>query len=544
MKSSMITTIYNGKLPSLVSDQNGIFTWCPYLNLIFVSMNKTSIWCYRINGERIYSINNKSPIKHITFDEHFFCLSGVDNLIKFYNSNNGQLIKVLDNGFNNIQFIQWNTTSFRSPQSQLPKIYDLVNELNYLVIKDDESITFNFNQLLTVKFNCGETIQQQIVTDLFEQVYLSDDDLIMVKLNVPDRKLYTEQIIKICQIISLLEYSELRIKELKELVAPFVQSLDRYISNLESECEETGMFQYLTDVLITNIIPESTKDFWLNQYGERGYKKMSKLSSVYESAVKLVFQHLISSMERIIIIISDLIGISKWGKGMLTVNTLETMLVNAKSQLKGYYRFIWDLQSEREIFTEFLSWTKTIIDMLNDQEYEVCYSTTNVLTFINDALTKCAVLKYFDFDLDVLRNDEEKDVLTNMSIDLTEVDTYHRSIISVEKIQHVNLPEAFTDLRLAIWEKEIIITYIRDSSLVISNLQSTVSVVPNVQAYEHRDGDLVALTKNGSLLIINSSSCIPLPLPEISFQPHNLKLNASHGVLLDSLRQNYLIFKI
>lgn len=545
MKSSMVSTVYNGKLPSLLlSDPNGIFTWCPHLNLIFVSMNKTSIWCYRINGERIYSINNKSFIKNIAFHNQFFCLSGVDNLIKFYNSNNGQLVKVLDDELSNVKFLQWNETEFVLPVLNLPKVYDLVHDLNYLVINDDKSLTFSFNQLLTVKYECDVTIQQQLGTDLFDQVYLADNSLVNVKFNVENKQMYTQQIIKVCQLISLVEYTEKHLKELEGIVTPFVQALDRYMSNLKSECKDDDMAMYLTDLLLTNVVPEFSKDFWLNQYGERGYKKLSKLSGVYELAIKLTFQHLVSSMERIIIVLCDLIGISKWQHGMMPVVELEKLLVIAKDQLKFYYKFIWDLQAEKSQFQEFLNWTKTIIDMLNDQEYEINYSTTNVLTFVTSTIEECAIMKYFSLELDVVGNNNKTLMENRIVLDMTSVREYHKGVISLEKITLLDVPESATNLKLAKWEGEIVITYIQDSNLVIANLHSIVTTVPHVVAFEHREGDLVALTRTGSLLIINSSSCIPIPLPSMSFTPASVKLNASYGVLLDSARQNYLIFKV
>lgn len=540
----MVTTVYNGKLPSLLlADPNGIFTWCPHLNLIFVSMNKTSIWCYRINGERIYSINNKSYIKGVAFHKQFFCLSGMDNLIKFYNSNNGQLVKALDDKLSNVRFLQWNDTEFVLPPSNLPKVYNLVNDLNYLVINDDSSLTFSFNQLLTVKYECDVTIQQQLSIDLFDQVYLADKSLVRVDFGVVNKKLYTQQVIKVCQLISLVEYTELHIKELEENVTPFIQALDRYMSNLQSECEDMTM--YLTDLLLTNVVPEFSKDYWLNQYGERGYKKLSKLVGAYEQGIKLTFQHLVPTMERIIIVLCDLIGIAKWQHGMMSVDELEGLLEIAKEQLKFYYKFIWDLQSEKSQFHEFLNWTKTIIDMLNDQEYEICYSTSNVLTFTTSTIKESAIVKYFDMDLEVISSEEKLPMKNKVLLDLTSVRKYHQDIITLEKISSIDVPETATNLKLTKWDGEIIITYIQESTtLVIANLNTIITTVPHVLAFEHREKDLVALTETGSLLIINSSSCIPVPIPPTTFKPTNVKLNSSYGVLLDSSRQNYLIFKI
>ena len=73
------------------------------------------------------------------------------------------------------------------------------------------------------------------------------------------------------------------------------------------------------------------------------------------------------------------------------------------------------------------------------------------------------------------------------------------------------------------------------NALVI--VDGVVSTVQDVYSYQHRQTDLVALTSK-SLLIIDSSSCIPIALPETLFQPTKLILNQEYGVLLDSTRHS------
>lgn len=529
----MVTTLYNGKLPLALADPNGIFTWCPHLNLIFIAMNKMSIWCYRMNGERIYSINNKSIVKHIAFYREYFCLSGTDNLIKIYDSNNGQLVKVLPQEFDGVEFVGWNGTEYRVLVS-MPMVYDLVSELDYLVVSDGKRMAITFNQLLTVDWECKMSVQQQLNGDLFNQVYVAGDKLVRVRFVVDNQKLYTEQIIKVCQLISLLEYGEQHIQKIKGLVVPFLLAMDRYMSNLESECGDLA--QYLSDLVVSNIIPEFSKDFWLNQYGERGHKRMVKLAGVYESCVKDTYQHLVSTTERVISIVGELIGVSKWEQGLLATTELEALLDQAKLQLKFYYRFIWDLQTERQQVSQFLVWTKSIIDMLNDQECDIAYSTTDVLCFINGALTKSVMLKYFDI------KGVPETPMTNISMDLTTIGEYHRSRVEVEVLQNISLPSVYTNLKLAQWE-EVVVTYQQGNALVIANVDGVVSTVQDVYSYQHRQTDLVALTSK-SLLIIDSSSCIPIALPETLFQPTKLILNQEYGVLLDSTRQHYSIFRM
>ena len=82
------------------------------------------------------------------------------------------------------------------------------------------------------------------------------------------------------------------------------------MSNLESECGDLA--QYLSDLVVSNIIPEFSKDFWLNQYGERGHKRMVKLAGCMRLC-KDTYQHLVSTTEGDFDC-GELIGVSKWGK--------------------------------------------------------------------------------------------------------------------------------------------------------------------------------------------------------------------------------------
>ena len=174
--------------------------------------------------------------------------------------------------------------------------------------------------------------------------------------------------------------------------------------------------------------------------------------------------------------------------------------------------------------------------MLNDQERDIAYSTTDVLCFINGALTKSVMLKYFDI------KGVPETPMTNISMDLTTIGEYHRSRVEVEVLQNISLPPVYTNLKLAQWE-EVVVTYQQGNALVIANVDGVVSTVQDVYSYQHRQTDLVALTSK-SLLIIDSSSCIPIALPETLFQPTKLILNQEYGVLLDSTRQHYSIFRM
>ena len=86
-----------------------VLSFCPSMNLLAVSMNRTSIWVYRLDGERIYSVNNKSPIKQLIWspDGKKFCLSGADMLCKVYDANSGVLLSTIGQLNHEIMLANW-----------------------------------------------------------------------------------------------------------------------------------------------------------------------------------------------------------------------------------------------------------------------------------------------------------------------------------------------------------------------------------------------------------------------------------------------------
>ncbi|KAI5956354.1 hypothetical protein KGF54_000829 [Candida jiufengensis] len=557
MKNSSISIIHNGKFP-FANDPNSILAWCPKMNLIFISMNKTSIWCYRIDGERIYSINNRSVIKSIAFFDNYFCLSGTDHLIKIYDSNDGKLVKTLGGcKFLNIQFINWVNTDHKLEDDlimSLPKIYTMSNTLNYLVINDSYSIGLYFNKMLNIKCPISYQITQQLSNNLFQQIYLDNkNNLISVNINTSSKKLYVKSILIICHIIEYIEVMENTVKQLDEELKPFYVLFDRYLANLNEEYKG-DLTQNLTDLLLTNIIPEYTKDFWVNQFGERGYKKMSKsLETVFENCQKKIFNYLISPIERIILLLNNLIGISKWNNVLgLEIVDLSLILRDSQTLLKSFYQFIWSLKDEKVKISEFIGWWKTIVDMLNDQDFNKCYSTSNLIEYINSDLLRSKNLNYYRYSLDLIipANYDEGPLFYEIELLKTsfdripdQVDTHHESIITVEFLRNINLSND-TSLKISQWEDKTVITYIDESNnLILSTPEQDFAKIPNVIAYEHRSKDLIALTKE-HLLVVDTSSSIPINLPTLSFEPKKVRSNNSFVCLVDEMNSNYVILKV
>ncbi|KAI5964225.1 uncharacterized protein KGF55_002167 [Candida pseudojiufengensis] len=554
MKNSSLSIIHTGKFP-FANDPNSILVWCPKMNLIFISMNKTSIWCYRVDGERIYSINNRSVIKSIAFFDNLFCLSGVDSLVKIYDSNDGKLVKILNNEYDNIQFINWVETAYNLEDeliSNLPRIHSISSSLNYLVINDKNSINLCFNKSLNIRYPLSSHITQQLSKELFQQIYLDDkNNLISVNINTSSKKLYVKSVLMVCQIIEYLEHMNNTIVKIEEELKPFLTLFDRYLSNLNDEVNG-NLISVLNDMLLTNIIPESTKDFWCNQFGERGYKKIIKsLESIYDDCEKRIFTYSAAPIERIIILLNNLTGICKWKNVLgLNVTDLVSIMQRCQNSLKSFYRLIWTLKDEKSKIAEFISWWKTILDMLNDQEFTRNYSTSNLIEYINTNLLRSETLNYFRYDLDLIKPADFQSTLLEKHLEtenifsriLQQINTHHQSIVTVKYSRTLKLSN--TNLKISQWDDKTVITYIDESNnLILSTPEQDFAKIPNVLAYEHRSKDLIALTKE-HLLIVDTSSSIPFNLPELSFEPKKVKSNKSYVCLTDKMNSDYVILKV
>lgn len=109
-----------------------VFSWCSQMELLAISMNKTSIWIFRIDGERVYSINNKVPILDFQWsvDGEYFVCSGTDRAIKVYDTNTGAILNTFQtHDTSPITLLSWH--SFHESRSD--------NELQDLTIAIDLS---------------------------------------------------------------------------------------------------------------------------------------------------------------------------------------------------------------------------------------------------------------------------------------------------------------------------------------------------------------------------------------------------------------------
>lgn len=484
-----------------------ILSWCPTMDLLAISMNKMSIWVFRINGERIYSINNKSLILNISWNPNgkFFCVSGVDGYCKIYDSNSGKLVNTIGGNLRSIDLINWCNYKVHQDEGKLDDLFkvDILGSLpklslnvevplngiaainsgntNYLLdeINDTESllnflVTVRSNSEISLIFN-GIFAVENIIgpedlkfmchannLDLFHQYFLVESQpsnnlqLLEINLDIPNtynlRGYLTQIILHSCKIKSIMAYINEQLTFLREEVKPFIQLFDRHLSNLKdslyADVDLTTSFpteeelkrkivNTLFDILLTGLIPVKLKDYWLNQLGERGIKKLSKVgNAMYDSIRKISFQHLISSLERLLIILNTFLGLVKWfdtieiGKTNtdcylgLNNNYVDSIVEMTKKLLKHFYKLIWDINQEQKLFNNFLNWVKSgIIDKLAKEDdldsyyksLHVNYETSDLVKYFNEYLFNTKLFNYFEVNLPMNEVFSQENISTDLN---------------------------------------------------------------------------------------------------------------------------------
>ncbi|CCE79953.1 Piso0_003046 [Millerozyma farinosa CBS 7064] len=268
-----------------IADGN-ILSWCPTMDLIAVSMNRMSVWVFRLTGERIYSVNTKSVIVSLVWNPSgkYFAVSGQDGLCKIYDSNSGQLINVVGTG-EKIDLISWPEYNLSTNNydleglfevdtlSQLPRLSSYidhtgadnssahliafqideinksnVDKMDYLLsVQHGNSLSITFNSLFTVdniKLPDGFTYLKHISNnDLFHQLFLVESDtkdyvgILEAEFKISDQDNLRSYFIKLlsysCKILSIFNYIKDSLHYIVEEIRPYFQFFDRHLSNLK-----------------------------------------------------------------------------------------------------------------------------------------------------------------------------------------------------------------------------------------------------------------------------------------------------------------------
>lgn len=411
----------------LVGRPDGVvFEWCVELSLLFVSMNRMSIWVFRVNGERIYSINNKSAIVSLTFldNGNMFAVSGVDNLIKIYDSNTGKLVGVVGGvTFQGISSMKWVPVGPAVPPtpfhidvlSQMPKLHEVENELNaelnVLVVLDAQEVYFNFNNAFTIAHTIPDEIQlikhigSVSITNTL--MLTTNGEIVGLRLEGDDSVVYNlKQVIGwSCQLVSLHRMVHEQLEIIAHEVKTFLTLFDRYLSNMENS-------EQLYHILLTNRVPLESRDYWLNVLGERGLKRLKKQGDTAYEIIRSKLYYLTTILDRMIIIMSRMKGLQSWHKdeynyGLENINSL---IEYPQNLIKNLYQLLHQCNKEQDMFSAFLVWVKTVVIDGNEGS-NVDY--LNLVEYFNEGLYKSTMSKYFKVeDLEIMQCTLEVNLLS------------------------------------------------------------------------------------------------------------------------------------
>lgn len=675
---SMLQWVSSNKFLGL-ADTN-ILEFCPTLNLLFVLMNKTSIWVYRLLGDRIYSINNKSPILLLLFSPLglFFSVSGLDNTVKIYDSNTGSLLNTLS-GFNQVSITSWegdvearlegdvnyggdngdvkfglslgssedkvltdagedfarqlqfdgvtgdSTENLRLNQleknvvttkalalsnqaskfdglyavdilKELPTLISFPSSLSFLTVIDSQKITFNFNNLLTLdSLDYSGTITNYVSAGFFNQVFLNSNyQLLFLKteLHLQDKNYILKVIDLICKLFGYINHVGDQFEKIDNSISPFIKNLHRFISLLADEYQESANTEsfykkYFAKYIMTGLIDPTSKDFWLNQFGDRNYKNLIKLGNAcYDNTRKIVYAEIIVSLERILVVSNEFLGLATWlinsdRKFGLKLELIENLNQKVGKFLKTCYKFIWDLNKEQKLFNNFFDMAKhEFIDkLINEDDLEsflkiqADFNYSDVLKYINSSLFRSVLFDYTDFDT------SEYEVF-KQRIEDPDQPTIQRLFDSVESCNNA-IRDSFNKflpsiislevcLTLPIWE-DITLTSFKSYYIVVGwketmrlmiidktyRVLKEIEIKLNTPLHFVLDKCVVTLLYEDKIIQINLESVwlsdkTTFQLSDSTFSeiPTNLKtpkkigLSDKFGCALDGNRQNYNVFKI
>lgn len=690
----MFETISTSKIIGLVD--GNVLSLCPTMDLIVLSMNRMSIWVFRLNGERIYSINNKSIILDLTWspDGKYFCLSGVDGFCKVYDTNNGDVINqfqfnkpielinwcqdLIANRMVNMEAVNANSTidgsvnqgsnkemdqhpnhtksqtkhqsisvntdkSGNKPDEDsklepdelfavnilesLPKTNDFIDfqDLNYMVVSSCDQISIVFNNL--VKIGCDKPMKfiKNFNDDLFNQYYITqleppqsenNHNYKLVKLTIANTENLTRVLLIFCKIKLLLIGIKKNIESLSSELVSFFNVFDRYLSNYydnlnpltspdDTTATTTGTSQHesitksLTGMLITHLIPNSLTDYWLNQFGERAYKRLDKLGNTnYDLIRNLIYRNLIVSLEKLLLLLTDLRSIIEFNSLSRSDNPIKSFNINEsdltesideiKAFIKRLFNFIWDCNEEQKLFNQFLRWTKFLIDTLtrynNDDDINIGhkFDYVQLINYFRSNLLQSKIFNYLNLPLntevlctDPLTNKEPSEPDLNSQFDqniegkifnniFVKFESYFNSIMSFTDLTSFNITDDCEFI--SVNDKKLIVTIDKSLIKIIQlngNYQLTERVIDlqkPIVNYKIFNDNFIALVnfqdsyylegyKIGELLISKGNETNeyhPQHQSKLSHIPKYLFINdqKNYGCLLDSNKKDYSIFQL
>lgn len=649
-----------------------ILSWCPKMDLLAVSMNKTSIWVFRLNGERVYSINNRSQIVHLGWNSSgkFFVVSGTDNFVKVYDSNTGNLVNKFATSMGlPITLTSWCSMDVERYMAELeshspyqdffkvdvlkhmPKLSNEVDSfftesgivslnstaqlsvsvtstnenealLDYLLVVNSNALmTITFNNLFTVSDvelpeNCTY-LKHTMTKDLFTQYFLVEDDetqlhLLQLHLSVSGgttrRRLI--EIIRWCsQIVSILNHISDQLNHIVTEAKDFLVVFDRHFCNLKDSLDDSGaedgsIIDTLTDILLTGLIPTLLKDYWLNQFGERGLTRVSSVgNSAYDSARKSLFTQIILALEKLIILLSNLEGIAKTAKNAqqetfgMEIDSIENSIRSSQDLLTKFYGFIWSVNEEQELFNKFLNWCKVeVVEKLSKEEQDaesfftthptMSFKVSEVLQYLNCHMLNPVFMRYLRVDATgngVLLQTPEDDLDLHTSIDslqhelnntlLKGIQEYISREVKFTQATQIPVSPGQAMCNLKIFSGDLFVTSVQNSCLSIVRFDEHATTKLEIQfpatiiAHELIDETKLLVlhllddqsSRLDLLSVSTTSSTVQFgelqSLKSVSFnqtthikQPTLMAINGTDdpiiGCVLDASKQHYMVFRL
>lgn len=550
-----------------------IFSLCPTMDLFAVSMNKTSIWVFRVNGERVYSINNRCEVLHLVWNHSgkFFAVSGTDNFVKVYDSNNGALVNTFTTSTTlPITLTNWcsvnisaSSKSFKSEYLQFFKVNTfknmpkLANELDTKVAEtktpssikiqpvtstnEDESlldclIVVNSNALMSITFDNLFTVPDielpenwkilthGVVDDLFCHTLLIEDHngrlrLTDLQLEVvgSSERMHVITIIRwSAMLVSLTNHINEQFQSIMKEAQEFISLFDRHFGNLKdslyADVDLTTNFPHPQEVeqkiidsfmymLLSGLIPVDLKDFWLNQFGERGLVKVSTVGNgAFDNARKALFTQIILAIEKLILILSDLEGVINAEISVnsesfgISVEAIARAIKLSQLLIKKFYEFIWKLNDNLEGFNKTLNWLKVeVIGKLSKEDSDplsffslhstMDFKASEIIDYIETGLLAPAFLEYLPIETsnnEVLVRDKNDSDLEESINDLLElINGEVLKGLQNNLIEKVNFEEYVTlttepgqsDCRLRLFDTISIVTCIKDVRLTLIRVE-------------------------------------------------------------------------
>lgn len=673
----MLTQLHNSfdivASKSFVGFPDGkILSLCPTMELFAVSMNKTSIWVFRMNGERVYSINIRCEVLHLVWNHSgkFFAVSGTDNSVKVFDSNNGALVNTFTTStMLPITLTNWCSVnisafskSFDSSYLQffkadiLKSMPKLANEVDFSTAdnktspavkiqpvtntNEDESlldclVVVNSNALMSITFDNLFTVPDielpeqckvlthGVVDDLFHHTLLVEDEKGQISLHELKLKVYgsseRRHLISIIRwsamLVSITNHINEQFQNITKDAQEFLSLFDRHLGNMKDSLYasvdlatkfphpdevEQKIIDSFVYMLLSGLIPIDLKDFWLNQFGERNLLKLSSMgNAAFDNARKALFTQIILSLEKIMVILSDLEGVIKAEESVnaqsfgISLDSITNTMILLENLVKKFYELIWKLNENLEGFNKTLNWLKVeVIEKLlkEDSDPQAFFSqhptlefkASDIMDYIELNLLSPALLSYFPIDTSkhevLLRGKIDCDLQASIH-DLLELingelleglQIYLTENVDFEKSEILDIEPELKDCRLRLFDTLSVIASVKGFKLTLTQFECASQTKVEIEF----PGDIITyeMIDNKKILILynNSTSSYKLDLYQIDFEskkaqmikslnfddtcfvkkPMYMSVNGAQeqsctlGFVLDSTKKQYVVFKV